>query len=331
MPKPIKLVLVAMFNPSGEQPGELGVFVDNEGFRPADPGRTGLDGRIYERDDGLLAIHAGVGSSNTAVSTMALAMSGDYDLSKAYWLISGIAGASPGTCPLGSVNWVDWAIDGDVAFELDVREIPPEWSTGIIPLGATEPFGPGMKDDVATGPRYEVNRLNPALVRWALELTRGVELLDTPEMAACRAQYTGFDTIQGPPVVTSAANLTTSHFWHGKSFNDWATRWVEHWTEGQGTFFTSGMEDTGTLHALRHLTKLGLADYDRTLLLRAASNFTYPPPGVTVMENLFAETGGDANYPGYAPSLENARRAGMMVINTLLENWKSFHTQTPIK
>ena len=60
-----KLVLVAMYEPSDEEFGELGVFLKGENLNPVQADTAGLPGRLYEREDGLLAIHAGVGNPNT--------------------------------------------------------------------------------------------------------------------------------------------------------------------------------------------------------------------------------------------------------------------------
>ncbi len=324
-----KLVLVAMYEPSDEEFGELGVFLKGENLNPVQADTAGLPGRLYEREDGLLAIHAGVGNPNTAVSIMALGLAGGYDLSKAYWLISGIAGGNPRNCPLGSAVWTDWAVDGDLAFEISPEDKPQDWSTGILPMGAKEPYGPHSVDDAAFGQRYEVSQLNPKLCQWAFNLTKDIPLIDNEEMKAARRAYTGFPHIQGPPQVLCGGNLTTGRYWHSRQLTEWAERWVDYWTEGKGTFYTSAMEDTGTLHALCYLSRMGKVDYDRVLLLRAASNFTYPPPGKTVLQNLFGDAQGDAHYPGYIPSLQNAQKTATTIIQKILTNWPTYRDRSP--
>jgi purine nucleoside permease len=319
----IKIVQVAMYEPSGLEEGELGALLRGGGFRPAEgpAERCGLEGRLFERGDGVLVLHAGVGTPNTAVTITSLGFAAGYDLSKAYWIISGIAGANPHTCPLGGVVWTDWAVDGDLSFELDVRDIPPDWPTGILPLGATEPYGPGMADTESLEPRFEVTRLSEQLCRWAHRTSCAIDLVDSEEMAACRARYADYLGGSRGPEVLVGGNLTTTRFWHGEYHNTWASRWVGHWSGGEGRFFTSGMEDTGTLHALRHLARLEMVDFQRILLLRSASNFTFPPPGVTVMDNLFGDRETGASFPGLRPALENSRRAVTAVTAELLGDW----------
>ena len=171
--------------------------------------------------------------------------------------------------------------------------------------------------------------MNPSLCQWAYNLSKDIPLLDNEDMKAARRAYTGFPHIQGPPQVLCGGNLTTGRFWHSRKMTEWAENWVDYWTQGEGTFYTSGMEDTGTLHALRHLSRMGKVDCDRVLLLRAASNFTFPPPGKTVLENLFGDSQGDAHYPGYAPSLLNAQKAATTVIDEILNNWQKYQDTPP--
>lgn len=68
-----------------------------------------------------------------AITTLGLLE--DYDFSETYRLVAGIAGANLKILSLGSPIWADWCIDGDLAWEIDPREIPEDWSTGLIPLG----------------------------------------------------------------------------------------------------------------------------------------------------------------------------------------------------
>jgi purine nucleoside permease len=115
-------------------------------------------------------------------------------------------------------------------------------------------------------------------------------------------------------------------FWHGKLLNDWANRWVAYWTNGAGNYVMTDMEDTGTLLALTYLHRIGRVDKQRVLVLRTASNYSMPPPGVTAAENMQKENEG---YSALGPSVESAYRIGSAVVTELLGNWAIYRDRPP--
>lgn len=107
-----------------------------------------------------------------------------FDLSRAYWLVAGIAGVDPDDASLGSAAWAEWVIDGSLLHELDAREIPPDWRSGHVPLDHAEPYPQPVPEGDGV-----VYRLDPDLVDWAYELTRKVALDDTEALRAAREPY----------------------------------------------------------------------------------------------------------------------------------------------
>ena len=55
--------------------------------------------------DGEMAVLTGQGTAQAAATIMALGLDPRFDLSRAYWLIAGIAGGSPDRVSLGSAAW----------------------------------------------------------------------------------------------------------------------------------------------------------------------------------------------------------------------------------
>jgi purine nucleoside permease len=100
---------------------------------------------------------------------------------------------------------------------------------------------------------------------------------------------------------------------------------VKYWTNGQGTFVTSAMEETGTMQALDYLTKIHRADRNRVMVLRAGSNFTMPPPGVTPADNMARE---NAGYSGMTAALEALYATGSKVVTEITTHW-SRYAKTP--
>lgn len=317
MPQPVKAVLVTMFEPPGEAQGELSPFIEPFGLKPIELPSSGLQHVFANEDRSLIALVAGVGTANTAVSIMALGMCSELDLRHAHWLVAGIAGVNPHEGALGSVYWADWVVDGDLAHEVDIRSAPEEWPIGIFPLGAKEPYGPSTLESGLFGRPYQRFQLNPGLLGWAVELTKGLPLANPPALGQYRSEYADYPAAAAAPIVSVGGSLSAARFWHGPHHNEWAEHWFRYWTDGAGRFVTSGMEDTGTLHALSQLSLMGRANEHQTLVLRAASNFTTPPEGRDAVENLIADA--EPNYPGMAAALENLGRVG----GAVLQNWLS--------
>jgi purine nucleoside permease len=71
---------------------------------------------------------------------MALEMDPRFDLSKAYWCVAAIAGVDPNKASVGSTAWAKCVVDGDLSYEIDAREIPAGWPTGIVAVGRATPL-----------------------------------------------------------------------------------------------------------------------------------------------------------------------------------------------
>lgn len=305
----------------GDRPGELQTWVERLPLPETLPFPQGWRDLRLNREKAVLAIVTGVGTARAAASIMALGMDPRFDLSRAYWLVAGIAGADPEDMSLGSAAWAEWVVDGDLAHEIDAREIPRHWPTGYIPLDRAEPYAQPLPEGDSV-----VYRLDPALVRWAYQRTRNVVLEDSDALQALRAPYVGHFAAR-PPFVLKGDNLAAATFWHGRRLNQWANDWVAYWTAGEGNFVTGAMEDSGTLQALTFLDRAGRADRDRALVLRTASNYTMQPRGATAAESLAGETAGDLS--AFLPSLEAAWRVGHPVVLELVTHWRRYADRLP--
>ena len=132
-----------------------------------------------------------------------------------------------------------------------------------------------------------------------------------------------------PPFVLKGDDLSGSTFWHGKLLNEWANEWVKYHTDGQGNYVTTAMEDTGVLQALTFLNKSRRVDLNRVLVLRTASDFDQPRPGMTAAQSLAQTKIGQ--YTGYLPALEAAWRVGNTVVTNLVEHWSQYRDRTPTR
>lgn len=320
---PVKVVVLTMFeigNDTGDTPGEFQHWVEGEHLTQ----RFAMPAAYHDalmNDDGVLGIVTGIGTARAAATVMALGTDPRFDLSHAYWLVAGIGGIDPQVGSLGSAVWSDWIVDGDIAHEIDPRETPKDWPTGYVPLRKSVPYEQPRTDE--NGIAFH---LNTPLVSWAYGLTRDTKLPDTPEIRERRQSFAG-EAAKRPPFVLRGDNLSASTFWHGKLLNAWAREWVRYQTGGKGTYAICGMEDTGTLQSLTWLSRAGLVDANRVLVLRTASNYDQQRQGISAAESL-AETK-ITKYSAFLPSLDSAYRVGDVVVRALLSNWPAYRDTLP--
>lgn len=272
-------------------------------------------------ETGVLGIVTGMGTNRSSSAIMALGLDPRFDLRNAYWLVVGISGFDPDDASIGSGAWAEWLVDGDFGHEIDAREMPEDWEIGYFPLFTKEPYPEVMPPN-----QGEVFQLNGKLTEWAYQLTKDTPLSDDEHIAEQRKLYSMYPNAQRDPFVLKGDNIASMTFWHGHLMTTWANKWVEYWSKGQGNFVSSGMEDTGTAQSLFYLDRAGKADYSRLMVLRTASNFTIPPPGITAAQNLAAE---GEDYAGLDLALESGYRLGSRVVDTLVAGWETYQNKLP--
>src|SRR5580700_10314890 len=320
----VKVVVVTMFErgeDTGDAPGEYQLWVEREHLDQILPLPSGYH-HLRMNKDGVLGMVTGVGTAKAAASVMALGLDPRFDLSKAYWIVAGIGGGDPADVSLGPAVWADHVVDGDLAYEIDARQIPAQWSTGYVPLRRSTPFEEPARADFG-----EVYTLNSSLVAWALRLTQGIQLPDSDALRSSRARYAGFPNALKPPFVTRGDQLSASTFWHGSKMNEWANAWTRYYTGGAGNYMVCAMEDSGTLQALTFLARAGRVDFRRVLVLRTVSNYDREPPGMSVADSLGTMVSG--NYSAYFPALEAAEMVGDKVVRDIVEHWAEHEAAIP--
>ena len=279
----------------------------------------------YDPHDHVLGLVTGEGTARAAASITALGHDPRFDLTHAYWVVAGIAGVDPNVASVGSAAWARYVVDGDLAYEIDAREIPPGAPTGYIPLGRTRPYEPPVPPaDAITGQNsYTLDR---GLADWAFSRTRTIALPDDATLRAVRAPYTE-PAAKRPPFVLEGDDLAAGTFWVGALLNRWAEQWVRYWTAGKATFTMSLEEDSGILQAITFLGQARLADPGRVLILRTASDYTVPPPGQTPADLIKTETTGGLS--GYTESLRNAFLVASPVVRELATHWPDYRSNPP--
>lgn len=281
----------------------------------------------YNREKMVLGVVTGMGPLRAASSITALGSDPRFDLGNAYWVVAAIAGIDPNRASVSSAAWAKHVIDGDQAYEIDAREIPPGWSTGYVPIGRYEPFQLPVPTPGSTGVN-QLFPLNPSLVNWAFELTKRINLPDDANLRKVRARYVGYPNALKPPFVLIGDTLSAGTFWLGGRFNSWAEGWVNYWTKGAGNFVTSAEEDAGIMQALAFLSQVGKADLKRVLVLRTASDYVMPPPGETAATFLKREAS-PGGLSGFTEALNAAYIVASPVVEEISRNWRRYEKQTP--
>ena len=322
---PVKIVLVTMFeigDDLGDAPGEFQFWRERRNlYQKIDFPQSHHD-LFYNPNSQILGMVTGIGTAKAASATMALGLDDRFNLSKAYWLVAGIAGIDPEDASIGSVVWSSVLVDGDLGYEIDSREMPRDWSTGYFSFKTKEPFAQPRPEL----PMGEVFMTNTGLRDWAFELTKNLELMDSSEFQALREAYVDHPAALRPPFVLTGGHLAAMTYWHGALKNAWANELVRYWSDGEANFVTSAMEETGTFQSITYLDNAGLVDKTRFLVLRGGSNFTMQPPTLTAAQSLLRESDG---YAGLEASLENVYLAGSVVIDELLTGWDQYSENVP--
>lgn len=268
-------------------------------------------------DKGLCVMTTSMGYANAAASMTAVAFGDQFDLSKAYVLIDGIAGVDPKNGTLGAALWARYVIDGGLRHDIDARQLEAGWPDGYVPLGAATPT-----DKPKWGAGTEVFALNPALVAKAFALTKSVDLADGDAAKAYRAAYAE-PAAKAAPVVAVCDTVSGDTYWHGAKEAEAVERFAALVTDGKADYCTTQMEDNATLTALRRAADAGRFDFARALVLRTASNFDREPPGKTPIQSLTAKSG------GFMPSVTNAYRVGGTFADAVIGGWDVWEKGVP--
>jgi purine nucleoside permease len=288
------------------------------------PFPAGVNPLLYDPKRHVLAILTGMATARASASIMALGLDPRFDLSHAYWVLAGTAGVDPKVASAGSAAWERYVVDGDLGQEVDGRDIPQDWPTGLLPNGRTTPFGeppPRAQNDDGNN----AYALNAALVDWAYAKTRDIKLPDDAALAKARAPYSGLGA--APPFVLEGDGLMSSRFWYGPHMIQWAERWVPYWTDGKGVFAMSAEEDTGVMQALTFLASAGRARLDRVLMLRAGSDYVVAPPGMSAAEQIARQA--KEGLPANRQALEALYAVASPVVRALADDWAQTRDTVP--
>ncbi len=308
-----KVLVITMFG------GEAKPWLDGDalGQKIPVPGLSKDYPNVICSDGGLCMMTTGMGYANAASSIAALVFGGRFDLTRTYFLISGIAGVDPAQGTLGSAHWARFVIDGGLQNEIDPREAPSDWTSGYLAMGAP---APGEKAELHYGD--EVYRLNEQMLQAAFRLTKGADLVDSDAAKAYRAKYAE-PAATAPPQVSICDTISSDTWWHGARLGAAMEAYARLVTNGEANPCTTQQEDSATVTALKRGAEAGLIDFTRIAVLRTAANFDREAPGQSAAESLRARSG------GYVPSVANAHRLSAKLANAIVEDWATWSVGPP--
>ncbi|KAK7987164.1 hypothetical protein PG988_002152, partial [Apiospora saccharicola] len=275
---------------------------------------------------------------NAATSTSALVLGADtatvFDLSRTYFLISGIAGVNPKLGTLGSVALVKFAVQAALQYELDARDMPDNFSTGYLAYGTATPGSPPT-----SWYGTEVMEVNEALRDAAFNLARNgsatttsgssspAVLADDAAAAEYRAKYdttTSAATDANTSSSSSSSSSTNVHkhenidnYYSGPLLSEAFENTTRVWTnQSQVTYCMTAQEDSAVLQVLLRAHLARRADFSRAIIMRAGSNFDRPPPNMTALEHLQ-----QLGQNGFALAITNTWNAGSRIVAGILADW----------
>ncbi|GAA6060777.1 hypothetical protein JCM10212_006757 [Sporobolomyces blumeae] len=263
--------------------------------------------------------HATTGEAeiNAATTMMALTLAPQFNLTESYFLLNGIAGVNPYMGTLGSAGWARFVVQSGLAYELDARQMPANWSTGYWALGTK---APGQLPNVTDLYGTEVFELNTNLLDRVLNITSNVKLNDTEGAAAYRSKFNFAPANEAPAVFQDSALVPSDAYFAGTLLAESWGNYTELMTKGQGKYALTAQEDNASLEALMRADKAGLVDFSRVMLLRTASDFDRAPE-----RDDDAYTAFFAEQDGFGIATQNLVLAGRPVVEDILTNWDSLY------
>ena len=255
---------------------------------------------LYYNKEGVGLFITGMGTANAAASVMALGLSEVLDLSETFFLIAGVGGISPKRGTVGTAVWVNYVVSDNC------REVDSDKTS------SNQGF---YKFQLEWRTSTEVYEMDSKFLKWCYKLTKNYPLKESGKFNSYIGKYESNFAARASAKVVIGDNLSCDSYWHGSKLCCWAETWVKKWTDNKGKYFISDMEDTGIITSLKRLSVVNKLSFERIAILRTASNFVYPPKGISPIESVCLKE-------GYSIAVSNVYNLGHVVVSKILSDWE---------
>lgn len=303
----VKVFIGAMFEigaNQGDKPGEFQFWYERYFRQSKKIHVKGAANSMFCNEQGICGSILGMGKVASSSSMQAILLNSQFDLSNTYFIISGVAGTPPSKGTIGDVSWGSFVIDYDLGHRWHVDE--------------------GKVGEAVFAPRkgYESIRryqLNPNLLKWALTLSKGVELKDSESARQYRTRYPHQRARQAPSV-NFGTHMTGDTFFHGPGLSAEA-QYISQLYQADDYVITE-MEATAIVQVIDR--SLGIS---RVMSLRGAVNFDQGHPNESTLDHLDPAPGQTAG--GFAETVENIVLVGSHLSEHIVAHWDEWKHGVP--
>jgi purine nucleoside permease len=259
---------------------------------------------VYCNDDGVCGSVLGMGKVASSASVQAIILNPQFDMSDAYFIVSGVAGTPPERGTIADVSWATWLVD----YDLGHRWAPEEGEPGAPTFMPRKGYE-----------KVRLFQLNPDLVGWAMQLTGKANLKDSESARSYRMRYPQ-ESARRAPAVKTGTHMTGDTFFHGPGMSAQAQYIAKLY--GADDYLITEMEAAGIAQVV-HRT-LG---HQRLMSLRGAVNFDQGNPNETTLQHLDPAPGQTAG--GFAETVDNIAVVGSRTVDHIVSHWSEWKNGIP--
>jgi purine nucleoside permease len=306
-PIKVKVFIGSMFEigqNTGDRAGEFQHWYERYFAQSKPMSVKGALNPVYCNDDGVCGSVLGMGKVASSSSVQAIILDPKFDMSEAYFIVSGVAGTPPERGTIADVSWATWLVD----YDLGHRWAPEEGEPGAPTFMPRKGYE-----------KVRLFQLNPALVGWATHLTSQTSLKDSDSARAYRTRYPQ-EAARKAPAVKTGTHMTGDTFFHGPGMSAQAQYIAKLY--GADDYLITEMEGA----AIAQVVQRTLGD-SRFLSLRGAVNFDQGSPNETTLQHLDPAPGRTAG--GFAETVDNIATVGSRMVDHIVGHWPEWQKGVP--